>query len=454
MSGDPENEYFSDGLAEELLNVLAKMRGLRVAARSSAFTFRGQKVTVAEVGRALSVSTVLEGSVRKSGNRVRIGVQLVNVADGYHLWTEKYDRTLDDIFAVQDDIAQSVVKALRTTLLGEEPDSSVSGEVKAEVADAAKGRGHNPEAHRLYLQGRYFVDRLGEEDLRRGIESLRAAIDIDPAHALAWAELSMAYGWQSGYGWAPHAEGYARAREAARRAIELEPSLVEGHAALAWVLMTSDWNWTSSEASYRRALELAPRNTAVLTGAGWLMRATGRIDEAIALFQLAVEQDPLSSTAYHSLASTYYYAGRLDEAETAFRKTLEIAPKRAETRSNLAMVLLRLGRHEESLDAAKGEPYGAFGLWAMAIVYHARGEGGNSDQALRELTERFSVDGAYQIAGAHAARGEMDAAFAWLGRAYDQNDGGLMYLLGDPVFEAARGDPRWNGVLAKLGLGA
>ena len=452
MSGDPENEYFSDGLAEELLNVLAKMRGLRVAARSSAFTFRGQKVTVAEVGQSLHVTTVLEGSVRKSGNRVRIGVQLVNVADGYHVWTETYDRTLDDIFAVQDDIAQSVVKALRTTLLGEEPDSLALGEVKAEVADAAKGRGHDPEAHRLYLQGRYLVDRFSEEDLLRGIESLRAAIDIDPTHALAWAELSTAYSIRSGYGWGPHAEGYARAREAARRAIDLEPGMVEGHAALAWVLMNHDWNWASSEASYRRALDLAPDNVAVLNGAGWLMRATGRMDEAIALYRRAIEQDPLSSLAHHSLAATYYYAGRLAEAEAAFRKTLELAPKRTETRSNLAMVLLRLGRGAEALEEAMREPEGAFGFWALAIVHHAQGRPAQSDEALRELTERYAIDGAYQIAGAHAVRGEMDQAFAWLDRACDQIDGGLTYLLGDPLFETARGDPRWRGVLARMGL--
>jgi serine/threonine protein kinase/tetratricopeptide (TPR) repeat protein len=454
MSGDPENEYFSDGLAEELLNVLSKMRGLRVAARSSAFTFRGQKVTVAEVGKALSVSTVLEGSVRKSGNRVRIGVQLVNVADGYHVWTETYDRTLDDIFAVQDDIAQSVVKALRTALLGEEPDTSVGNEVKAEVADAAKGRGRNPEAHRLYLQGRYLVDRFAREDVERGIESLRAAIDIDPTHALAWAELSTAHSLRAGYGWGPHAEELARAREAARRAIALEPAIVEGHAALAWVVMNADWNWASAEASYRRALELAPRSVMVLNGAGWLMRAMGRIDEAIALFERAVEQDPLSSVAYHSLASTYYYAGRLDDAEATFRKTLELAPRRTESRSNLAMVLLQLGRNEEALQEATREPEGAFGLWALAIVHHAQGRPSQSDAALRELTERFPTEAAYQVAGAHAARGEMDAAFAWLDRSCDQNDGGLMYLLGDPLFASARKDPRWRGVLARMGLKA
>ena len=454
LSGDPDNEYFSDGLAEELLNVLAKMRRLRVAARSSAFTFRGQSVTVTEVGKALSVSTVLEGSVRKSGNRVRIGVQLVNVADGYHLWTESYDRTLDDIFAVQDDIAQSVVKALRTTLLGEEAGASVRDEVRADVVEAAKGRGHNAEAHRLYLQGRYLVDRLTREDLLRGIDSLRAAIEIDPGHALAWAELSTAYSLRSGYGWGPHAEGLARAGEAARRTIDLEPELVEGHAALAWVLMNRDWDWTSAEASFRHALELAPRNATVLTGSGWLMRATGRIDEAIALFQRAVEQDPLSATAHHNLAVTLYYARKFEDAEAAFRKTLELAPRRAETRSNLAMVLLRLRRNEESLREATMEPYDAFGLCARAILHHAQGDSAKSDLALRELEEGFAADGAYQIAEVYAARGELDSAFAWLERACDQNDGGLMYLLGDPLFEVVRDDPRWKDVLARMRLRA
>jgi serine/threonine protein kinase/tetratricopeptide (TPR) repeat protein len=452
MSRDPENDYFSDGLAEELLNVLAKIQGLRVAARSSAFTFRGKGATVAEVGKALGVSTVLEGSVRKAGNRVRISVQLVNVADGYHLWTESYDRTLDDIFAVQDDIAQSVVKALRTTLLGQEAGSAASDEVKADVADAAKGRGHNAEAHRLYLQGRYFVDRLAREDLLRGIDSLQAAIGIDPGHARAWAVLSTAYVLRSGYGWGPHAEGYARAREAARRAIDLEPDLVEGLAALAWVLMCIDWDWANAEASCRRALELAPRNATVLTGAGWLMRGTGRVHEAVALFQRALEEDPLSSSAHHNLAVTFYYAGMLEDALAVFRKTLELAPKRAETRSNLAMVLLRLLRHEEALREATLEPYDAFGLCARAIVHHAQGDHAASDRALGELEEQYAIDGAYQIASVHAARGAWDSAFDWLERACDQIDGGLMYLLGDPLFEPARGYSRWRGVLKRMRL--
>ena len=185
MSRDEEHEYFSDGVAEELLNVLAKIRGLRVAARTSAFSFKGQKISVAEMGAALNVRTLLEGSVRSSGNRVRIAVQLVQVSDGYHLWSQTYDRTLDDIFAVQDDIAQSVVKELRATLLGEETDSSSNRDAQVAVAAAAKGRADNPEAHRLLMQGRYYVERFTREDTERGIVFLRQALELDPQYALA-----------------------------------------------------------------------------------------------------------------------------------------------------------------------------------------------------------------------------------------------------------------------------
>src|SRR5947207_3193846 len=229
MSRDEENEYFADGLADELLNVLAKIRGLRVAARSSAFTFKGKGATVAEVGRALNVATVLEGSVRKAGNRMRISVQLVKVADGYHLWSETYDRTLEDIFAVQDDIAQSVVKELRATLLGEEVDSEASGEVKAEVAKAARGRGTDAEAHRLCLLARHLIDRLTREDTARAIGYLKQALALDSGVALAWAELGGAHATEANNGWAPVAEGYGNAREAVARSLALEPDLAEGH---------------------------------------------------------------------------------------------------------------------------------------------------------------------------------------------------------------------------------
>jgi len=197
-SASADDEYFSDGLADELPNVLSKIKGLRVTARTSAFVFKGKQVSVAEIGRALNVATLLEGSVRKAGNRIRVSVQLVQVSDSSHLWSETYDRTLEDIFAVQDDIAQSVVKELRTTLLGEAPDSDASGAAKAEVAQAAKGRGTDPEAHRLYLLAKHLIDRYVREDTAKAIEYLKEAVARDPKYALAWAELGWAYSRDAG----------------------------------------------------------------------------------------------------------------------------------------------------------------------------------------------------------------------------------------------------------------
>ena len=238
-SHDEEDEYFSDGLADELLNVLAKIRGLRVAARSSAFTFKGKVATVAEVGRALHVATVLEGSVRKAGNRLRISVQLVKVADGYHLWSETYDRSLEDIFAVQDDIAQSVVRELRSTLMGEAVDAKTATEVTAQMAAAIRGRAADPEVHRLYLHARYLIGRLTRDDTTKAISYLKRALERDPAFALAWTELGEAYAAEASSGWAPMVDGYRRAREAVAYALSLAPDLAEAHAELGWIQMST-----------------------------------------------------------------------------------------------------------------------------------------------------------------------------------------------------------------------
>jgi adenylate cyclase len=262
-SRDEEDEYSSDGLADELLNVLSKIRGLRVVARTSSFQFKGTKDDIATIGQKLNVATVLEGSVRKAGNRIRVAVHLVKVADSSHFWSETYDRTLEDIFAVQDDIAQSVVKELRTTLLGEAADSDASGQAKAEVAKAAKGRGTDPEAHRLYLLARHLVDRFTREDTARAIEYLKQALELDPEFSLAWAELSQTYIRESDRGWVPVAEGYARAREAAERALVLEPDLPEGHLNLGWIRMTYDWDWRGAESSTRRALGRVPEEAGI-----------------------------------------------------------------------------------------------------------------------------------------------------------------------------------------------
>ncbi len=451
-SRDEADEYFSDGLADELLNVLAKIRGLRVAARSSAFTFKGHQVTVAEVGKALHVSTVLEGSVRKSRNRVRISVQLVKVSDGYHLWSETYDRILDDIFAVQDDIAQSVVKELRRTLLGEEHDSDASGKVRAEVAKAVRGRGQNAEAHRLYLQGRHFIDRESREDVTKGREYLKEALKLDPDFALAWAELGRAYSNEGDLGWVAVADAYGHAREAIERALSLEPDLAEGHARMGEIQLNYDWDWRGAEASYRRALALAPGNARVLVGAGLLASSLGRFEEAIGICQRAVEQDPLSPAAYHGLGLTLRAAGRFAEAERAYRKALELAPQGVRTRSCVALVLLAQGLDEEALAEAMREPDEGFRLWVLAMIHFDAGRRTEADETLRELIEKYAEDSAYQIAEVLAVRGESDLAFEWLNRAYTKRDSGLAEMKTSGRFRTLHGDPRWGTFMRKLGF--
>ncbi len=400
----------------------------------------------------LNVASVLEGSVRKVGNRVRIAVQLVKVADGYQLWSETYDRTLEDIFAVQDDIAQSVVKELRTTLLGEAAHSKASGEARAEVAAAARGRGESSEAHRLFLQGRFLVDRLGREDIAKGIEYLRQALAIDPGHALAWACLSRAHWHEAGYSWTPLAKGHGLAREAAERALALEPELIEGHLALATLQTSYDWDWQAADASHRRALAIAPGRADVLRGAATLARDLGRVDEAIVLGQRAVEQDPLSAGGYAGLGMSYRAAGMLAEAEAAYRRVLEISPQRVGTRMMLGSVLLGQGRNEEALAEAEREPEEWARLMSLAVAYHVLGRQEESDRALATLVADYPDDGAYQIAAAFALRGEVEPAFAWLERSYAQRDAGLSEVKREPSFALLHADPRWAAFLARMGL--
>ena len=391
-SSSAEDEYFSDGLADELLNVLAKIRGLRVAARTSAFTFKGKAATVAEIGRKLNVATVLEGSVRKAGSRMRISVQLVNVADGYHLWSETYDRTFDDIFAVQDDIAQSVVQELRTRLLDGAADAKASQEVTAQVAAAAKGRATDPEAHRLFLQARYLAQRSNRDDTAEAIGYLKQALERDPAFALAWAELGSAYSAEAGKGWVPVVEGFAHAREAVARALALEPDLAEAHAQMGWIQVTADWDWAGAEASYRQALELAPGNARVVNVAGVLAMTQGRLEEALRLYRQALEQDPLRPAAHSNLASALRVVGRFAEAEAAYRKVLELAPQRVGPHGGLSLNLLAQGRGAEALAEALREPDEAYRLWALAIIQHTAGHPAESDAVLQDLIAKYQGD--------------------------------------------------------------
>ena len=447
-----EDEYFSDGLADELLNVLTKVRGLRVAARASSFQFKGTNEDVAVIGEKLNSATLLDGSVRKSGNRVRISVQLVKAADRVQLWSETYDRSLDDIFAVQDDIAQSVVKELRATLLGEAPGSDASRKAEAEVAKAAKGHGTNPEAHRLYLQGKYLIERVTEQDTAQGLRYLNEALALDPTHALAWSEVARAHANGGGYGWETTLEGYGKAREAALRAIELAPDLAEGYLRLSSVQRLYDWDWTGAEASTRRALELAPGNPEAKRSSGGLLHLLGQFEEAERLYRTALEQDPLSSAGYRAISLVYRSLDRPQEAEQAIRKGLELSPFHVGARMVLAIVLSERGRNEEALTEAKAETAEWARLTALALVYFRLGRRDEADRALAELEAKHAVDAPYQISAVHAERGDVDGAFRWLERATMEKDAGVAQANAERVFRPLHGDPRWSALMKKLGF--
>ncbi len=450
-SSNVEDEYFSDGLADELLNVLAKIRGLRVAARTSAFSFRGKSATIAEIGRALNVETVLEGSVRKSGNRARISVQLVNVADGYHLWSETYDRLLDDIFAVQDDIAQSVVTQLRATLMGEKTSNTLPVDVVAAVARAAKGRSDNVAAQRLYMQGRYLLNRKSADDLIRSITYFQEAVALDPGFGLAWASLAEVHHYTGCKGLAPVHEANARALAAADKARTLAPDLVETHLSRAGIQLKYQFDWDGAQASLRRALELEPENAEVLARATQMEHLLGNLADSIVLGRHAVERDPLNTTSRRMLATTLFDDGDAEGAVRLLQESLALSPDLITVHGTLAMVLGVQGHHNEALAEALREKSEWVRLTATSLIKWLMNEPAESNRLLAQLEAAHGHESAVQIAFLHAMRGSADKAFVWLDRAFAQRDAGVVDIKPLRFFEPIRNDPRWAHFLRKTG---
>jgi len=437
MSSDAEQEFFSDGLSEELLNLLAKIPELQVASRTSAFSFKGETTDIPTIAEKLNVAYVLEGSVRKAANRVRITAQLIKAAEDVHEWSETYDRELDDIFAIQDEIGAAVVEALKVTLLrGDAPNVSAT----------------SPEAYAQYLKGKHCYRQLDSAGLAQAEELLKQAIAIDATYAPAWNLLGMVYSRHADIGDTQWDAGYASARESIQKALELDPEFAEAHASLGWIEFMHQRDLTAAARHYGKALALQPGNGEVLGDATLLALALGRMPEAISLGERAMVRDPVNLRAHRYLAAACYEAGQLDSAAERYRQALALSPGYISGHFHLSRVLLAQGETKSALATIEQEAHPAFKLTGLALVHHALGNTTESDAAVATLEAEWAEEAAFQIAVVHAYRHEIDAAFEWLTRAVEQNDPGVSTMRGDPMLVTLHDDPRWQALLARVGL--
>ena len=439
-SGDPGDEYFSDGLSEELIAALAQIDDLKVIGRSSSFRFKGKNEESRTIGEKLGVATLLEGTVRKQGERVRIVAELVNAANGIELWTRTFDRELKDIFAVQEEIATAVASSLKVTLLGADERSSTKPATKS------------TEAHNAYLQGHFYFVRRNLEDYRKAVGFFDEAIRLDPDYALAYAERSEAWTWIGDLSNKKQKEAWATARSDAEKAVGIGPRLSEAHAALGWVRFFVEWKFGEGLAELKRARQLSPGNPTANDLLARVLVYLGHFQEAEELARQAIELDPLNFLARNNLARILYVEGKLDEAQTSARKAADLQPTAASSHRWQVMIAILRGDGETALREAQMEPDSTYRRFVLALAHYARGDRAAADAALTELIAQDRNVAAYQIAQVYAWRGETEKAFEWLQIAFDNHDTGMLSLLIDPLFRGLHHDARFNSLLVKTGL--
>ena len=444
MSGDKDNEYFSDGLSEELLNLLAKIPALHVAGRTSSFQFKGTNQDLRLIGEQLNVANVLEGSVRRSGAQLRITAQLINTDTGYHLWSETYDRELTDVFAIQDEIASNVVSALRLKLLGEE------------LPIASHGT-DNIEAYNLYLRAKYLADRTTEADLLNAMEALKRAVEIDPNYAQAYALMAETHqflvsGFVSGGLENGFEEGFEQVHAYADKALELDPDLPAALFAKANAIWAGDLNVELSAEYYAKGLQLDPNNT---QGSGWLSflrLSQDRHAEAIELAEQSLTLDPLSVNALLSLGDTYRIAGLSDKAKETYNKALELQPDTARVNGRLARMALARGDFETAAVHIGREPV----QWVQdmfAIMLNSKGENSEALQAAAlAYGQAYGVSNSFQLAEIYGFVGDLDNTFKWLQTGIDVRDPGMPWMTTSEFLISAHDDPRWASMLEQVGL--
>ena len=445
-SADPDNEYLSDGITDELINALTKVEGLRVASRTSVFALKDKPQDIRAIGALLGVSVVLEGTVRKSDDRLRITAQLSAADDGRNIWSERYDRTLDDVFAVQDEISRTIVSTLRTTFL-------------ADIADPTPQRyTHNLEAYSLYLKGRYCWNKRSQEGVLESISFFKQAIALDPGYALAYSGLSDAYALQVDYRSVPVTEGYRLARQYALKALELDGTLPEAHTSLAWVLHVYDWDWPAAMREYARALELNPGFATAHHWYSFVLLVSGQAEQAVMEALTALELDPSSLSVRRGVGWLSYYTRRYEQALYHLRRAIAMNPTSEDTYRVLGLVLMQQGAYAEAerafREAITLSPDLSYATAGLAHVLALSGRRREAEALVAELEararERYVTPVAFCIA--HLGLRNADQVFHWLERAYVDRRGWLTYIKVDPIFDPVKDDPRFAAFLRRMNL--
>lgn len=443
-SDDPRQDYFSDGLSEELISALAQIESLKVIGRSSSFRFRGKdQDDTAAIGAKLGVATLLEGSVRKQGDHVRIVASLVRAADGSAIWSQTYDRESKDLFAVQTDIATAVAGALRARLLGNAPES------------ADKPPGGSLEAYYAMLQGRFHATRRNRDDYFKAVESYRRAIALDPAYAMAYARLAYAQQWF--VDWVATGEERKQvapeARANAEKALALDPKSAVALGVLGINQSWSQLDLRTGEATLRKAVALDPANPETLYQLADVIGCLGRLDESVVMMRKVLAMEPLNAQFHFNMGQFLLGLGRLDEAEAELKQAIELQPSAAGFRLILAQAYIKHGRFDDALAAAKAEPDPATRRAALAQAYFAAGNVADGQPVLDELIRLDGDSNPFYIAEVHALRGDADEAFRWLDKGYAIRDPGVAIIYEDPIFvPALRDDPRLAAFAKKLGV--
>jgi TolB-like protein/Flp pilus assembly protein TadD len=438
MSEKKNQEYFSDGLSEELIDKLAHSPDLKVIARTSSFQFKGKNEDMRTIGQKLGVANLLEGSVRTSGKTLRVTAQLIKVSDGSHVWSESYDRGMGDIFQVQDEIATAVVAALQARLT--KPKSS---------PDA---RRENIEAYNAILRGRYFRGKQTKQDSERAVASFNEAIRLDPNDAVAWMELAETYNYRLGTGWMRPSETYAEARRAIDRALAINPNLAEAHGVLGALNWNYNFDIAAAMTQFKRARELDP-NMGPRQAEAYLALLNGQGDQAIRIFQLIAERDPLNAVLLDHLASAYFARDRLSEAERTLRDLLALDPSYAGAHCDLGEVLLARNQSDAALAVMSEEPDEASRLTCLPNAMWILGRRKEADALLVEAASKYSDSGAYALAASYAMRNDRDQAFKWLDRAFENREAPVSVMMKwDPLLRNLHRDPGFTPLLQKLKL--